>query len=88
MLKNFQNNQVSANQSHEIQKSKIGERVREIEESKKQKRQSIEKKERVTSARWATNGVDNGLRLLESDYLCDSGLRFCFSTGLRLLESE
>ena len=65
MLKNFQNNQVSSNQSHEIQKSKIGERVREIEESKKQKRQSIEKKERVPSARWATNGVDNELRLLE-----------------------
>ena len=62
--------------------------MREIEESKKQKWQSIEKKERVPSARWAMNGVDNGLRLLESDYLRDSGLRFCFSTGLWLLESE
>ena len=41
------------------------ERERETEESKKQKRQSIEKKERVPSARWATNGVDNELRLLE-----------------------
>ena len=48
-----------------IPKSKIGERERETEESKKQKRQSIEKKERVPLARWATNGVDNGLRLLE-----------------------
>ena len=46
------------------------------------KNESIEKKERVPSARWAMNGVDNGLRLLESDYLHDSGLRFCFSTGL------
>ena len=52
------------------------------------KNESIEKKERVPSARSAMNGVDNGLRLLESDYLRDSGLRFCFSTGLRLLQSE
>ena len=48
----------------EFQNLKL-ENERETEESKKQKRQSIEKKERVTSARWATNGVDNGLRLLE-----------------------
>ena len=40
------------------------EREKETEESKKQKRQSIEKKEIVPSARWATNG-DNELRLLE-----------------------
>ena len=45
--------------NHEILKSKIGER--ETEESKKQKQQSIEKKERVPSARWATNGIDNEL---------------------------
>ena len=37
-----------------IPKSKIGERERETKESKKQKRQSIEKKEIVPSARWAT----------------------------------
>ena len=49
---------------------------------RRNKNESIEKKERVPSARWAMNGVDNGLRLLESDYLHDSGLRFCFSTGL------
>ena len=49
--------------NHEISKSKIGER--ETEESKKQKRESIQKKERVPSARWATNGVENELRLLE-----------------------
>ena len=47
--------------NHEIPKSKIGERERETEESKKQKQQSIEKKERVPSARWATNGIDNEL---------------------------
>ena len=49
--------------NHEIPKSKIGER--ETEESKKQKRESIQKKERVPSAQWATNGVENELRLLE-----------------------
>ena len=49
--------------NHGIPKSKIGER--ETEESKKQKRESIQKKERVPSARWATNGVENELRLLE-----------------------
>ena len=47
--------------NHEIPKSKIGERERETEESKKQKQQSIKKKERVPSARWATNGIDNEL---------------------------
>ena len=36
--------------NHEITKSKIGQR--ETEESKKQKRESIQKKERVPSARW------------------------------------
>ena len=49
--------------NHEIPKSKIGER--ETEESKKQKQESIQKKERVPSARWATNDVENELRLLE-----------------------
>ena len=49
--------------NHEIPKSKIGER--ETEESKKQKRESIQKKERVPSAQWVTNGVENELRLLE-----------------------
>ena len=49
--------------NHEILKSKIGER--ETEESKKQKRESIQKKEKVPLARWATNGVENELRLLE-----------------------
>ena len=47
--------------NHEIPKSKIGERERETKESKKQKQQGIEKKERVPSARWATNGIDNEL---------------------------
>ena len=47
----------------EFQNLKL-EKERETEESKKQKRQIIEKKQRVPSARWATNG-DNELRLLE-----------------------
>ena len=49
--------------NHEILKSKIGEK--ETEESKKQKRESIQKKDRVPLAWWATNGVENELRLLE-----------------------
>ena len=65
---------------HEIPKSKIGEREREreTEESKKQKRQCIERE-------YLRHG---GLRLLESEYLHDSGLWFCFSTRIQLLESE
>ena len=46
--------------NHEIPKSKIGEI--ETEESKKQKRESIQKKERVPLAWWATNSVDNELQ--------------------------
>ena len=45
--------------NHKISKPKIGER--ETEESKKQKRESIQKKERVPLVWWATNGVDNEL---------------------------
>ena len=47
----------------EFQNLKL-EKERVTEESKKQKRQSIEKKQRVPSTRWAKND-DNELRLLE-----------------------
>ena len=47
----------------EFQNLKL-EKERETKESKKQKRQGIEKKQRVPPAWWATNG-DNELRLLE-----------------------
>ena len=47
----------------EFQNLKL-EKERETKESKKQKRQSIEKKQRVPSAQWATND-DNELRLLK-----------------------
>ena len=65
----------------EFQNLKL-EKERETEESKKQKRQGIEKKQRVPSAWWATNG-DNELDCLR-EYLRDSGQRICFSIGLRI----
>ena len=64
--------------NHEIPKSKIGEK--ETKESKKQKRESIQKKERVPSARWATNGVENELRLLERQP-SRQWLRICIRLG-------
>ena len=59
--------------NHEISKSKIGER--ETEESKKQKRESIQKKERVPSARWLRTTLRMSSNCLR-DYLLDSGYEF------------
>ena len=56
--------------NHEITKSKIGER--ETKESKKQKRESIQKKERVPSARWLRTALRMSSDCLR-DYLLDSG---------------
>ena len=64
------------------------EKERQRQRNLRSKNNNVLRRKRVPSAWWATNDVDNGLRLLESDYLRDSGLRFCFSTRLRLLESE
>ena len=68
-------------QNHEIPKSKIGER--ETKESKKQKRERIQNKWRVPSARWATNGVENELRLLER-LPSSQWLWICFRLGPRI----
>ena len=59
-IKNPQKDPKNPRSNHEIPKSKIGEI--ETEESKKQKRESIQKKERVPLAWWATNSVDNELQ--------------------------
>ena len=59
--------------NHEITKSKIGER--ETKESKKQKRESIQKKERVPSARWLRTTLRMSSNCLR-DYLLDSGYEF------------